>query len=239
MRIGILVLIVFCSVGNLFAQKEKPMNYRKFDQRLFHFGFMLGANTSSFAMFHKVDAYSQYGLIDMYSESQPGGQLGILTTMKLGTPIVRLRFIPTLSFQERVVKQLFVDPTGAKPQGILNEERINSTSLDFPLMLQFRTLRVNNFAAYCLVGAQYSMDLQSTEKSTQQFDDPFLKIRKHDFAGQVGIGVEYFAPFFKFGVEIKYSHSFKNGLIQDNTRVSIPIEKLYNKGWWISFIFEG
>lgn len=239
MRFLLAILVIVVGYTGVFAQKEKPMNYRKFDQRLFHFGFMLGGNTSDFAMFHKVDAYNQYGLMEMYTEAQPGGQLGILTTLKLGTPIVRLRFIPTLSFQERVVKQLFIDPTGMKPQGILNEERINSTSLDFPLMLQFRTLRVNNFAAYCLFGAQYSLDLQSQEKATQQFDDPFLKIRKHDFAGQVGVGVEYFAPFFKFGVELKYSHSFRNGLIQDNTRVSIPIERLYNKGWWISFIFEG
>ena len=239
MRFWLIVCTVLLGVQLVSAQKEKPMNYRKFDQRLFHFGFMLGGNTSDYAMFQKLDAYNQYGLIDMYTEAQPGGQLGILTSIKLGTPIVRLRFIPTLSFQERVVKQLFRDPMGLDPKGILNEERINSTSLDFPLMLQFRTLRVNNFAAYCLFGAQYSLDLQSQEKATQQFDDPFLKIRKHDFHGQVGLGVEYFAPFFKFGVELKYSHSFKNGLIQDETRVSIPIERLYNRGWWISFIFEG
>ncbi len=234
-----LLLICLLVFTNVFSQKEKPLNYRKFDQRMFHFGFMLGGNTSDFSVYHKVDAYNQYGLMEMYSESQPGGQLGILTTMKLGTPIVRLRFIPTLSFQEKVIKQLFVDPTGKNPRGILNEERVNSTSLDFPLMFQFRTLRVNNFAAYFLVGAQYSIDLQSQQKATQKFDDPFLKIRKHDYQGQVGVGVEYFAPFFKFGIEVKYSHSFRNGLIQDNTKVSIPIEKLYNKGWWFSLIFEG
>ena len=65
--------------------------------------------------------------------------------------MVRLRFIPSLSFQERVINQVFVNPADLE-KDILNEERINATSLDFPLMFQFRTLRLNNFAAYCLVG---------------------------------------------------------------------------------------
>ncbi len=220
------------------AQKEKPQNYRKFDTRFFHFGFMLGINSSGYSAYQKVDAYSSYGLKSMTVKAEPGAQLGVLTTIKLWTPMVRLRFIPSLSFQERVINQVFIDPTDLKKE-MLNEERINATSLDFPLMFQFRTLRVNNFAAYCLVGGQYSLDLQSQQDATQQFDDPFIKIRKHDFQGQVGGGIEFFAPFFKFGMELKYTHSFMNGLIQDNTRVSSPIDKLYNSGWVFSIIFEG
>lgn len=220
------------------AQKEKPQNYRKFDERLFHFGFMLGANTSGYSMYQKVDAYQQFGLKSMTVRSQPGAQLGVLTTMKIGTPMVRLRFIPSLSFQERVIQQVFVDPMDMT-KDISNEERINATSLDFPLMFQFRTLRLNNFAAYCLIGGQYSLDLQSQQNATQQFDDPFIKMKKHDVLGQVGAGLEFFAPFFKFGIEIKYSHSLLNGLIQDNTRISQPIDRLYNSGWIFSIIFEG
>lgn len=224
--------------SGLNAQKEKPQNYRKFDERLFHFGFMLGANTSGYTMYQKVDAYQQFGLKSMTVKAQPGAQLGVLTTMKIGTPMVRLRFIPSLSFQERVINQVFVDPADLSKE-ILNEERINATSLDFPLMFQFRTLRLNNFAAYFLVGGQYSLDLQSQQNATQSFDDPFIKMKKHDFHGQVGAGLEFFAPFFKFGIEIKYSHSFMNGFIQDNTRSSLPINRLYNNGWWFSIIFEG
>lgn len=214
------------------------MNYRKFDERLFHFGFMLGFNNSSYTLFQKVDAFQSYGLKSMTVKSQPGAQLGILTTMRVGTPMVRLRFLPSLSFQERVIDQVFMDPMDATKE-VVNEERINATSLDFPLMFQFRTLRVNNFAAYCLVGGQYSFDLQSQQDAAQSFDDPFIKMKKNDVLGQVGAGVEFFAQFFKFGMEIKYSHSFMNGFIQDNTKSSLPINKLYNSGWIFSIIFEG
>ncbi|MFN5910497.1 MAG: porin family protein, partial [Bacteroidota bacterium] len=140
--------------------------------------------------------------------------------------------------QEKVINYVFENPA---PNGkdILNQERINSTNLDFPLMFQFRTMRVNNFAAYVLAGGQYSLDLQSQEEASQNYIDPFIKIRKHDVHGQVGGGLEFFAPYFKFGMELKFSHGFINSFIQDNTDVSDPIDRLYNRVWWVSFIFEG
>ncbi|MBM3185294.1 MAG: PorT family protein [Bacteroidetes bacterium] len=227
------ILLVF----GCFGQKYRQERYKNFDKRLFHFGFMLGVNSSDFTVYQKNDAYQTYGLVSLNNDSQPGGQLGILATMKLGTPILRLRFIPTLSFQERVLNYKSLDSVNFK-DGI-GEERVNSTSLDFPLMLQFRTKRYNNFTAYALIGGQYSIDLQSQEKASQSYIDPFIKIKKNDFQGQIGGGVEFFAPYFKFGLELKYSHGFKSSFIQDWTPVSNPINQLYNKGWWFSIIFEG
>lgn len=223
----------------LFAQPEKTKNYKRFDERWIHFGFMLGANMSNFKAIPVNDAYSSYGLRSLETKRQPGGQVGIVTTLKLGHPVVRLRFIPTLSFQERAIQYYFTNPDPSKTTDLMLEERVNSTNLDFPLMLQFRTLRINNFAAYVLVGGQYSYDLQSQEEASQNFIDPFIKIKAHDFQGQVGGGLEWFAPFFKFGFEVKFSQSFRSSFIQDNTPVSQPIDRLYNKVLWFSLIFEG
>lgn len=219
------------------AQRFKQERYKNFDKRLFHFGFMLGFNSSDFTVFQNVNAYEQYGLKLLENDAQPGGQLGILTTMKLGTPVLRLRFIPTLSFQERLLRFSFEDTLLNKDQ--VSDERVNSTNLDFPLMLQFRTKRLNNFAAYVLIGGQYSIDLQSQEKASQNFIDPYIKIKRNDVQGQIGGGLEFFAPYFKFGVELKYSHGFINSFIQDNTNIANPINKLYNKVWSLSLIFEG
>ena len=228
-------LIVF----PVFSQKEKPQNYRRFDEKLVHFGFMLGGNTSNFNVILKPDAYSTYGLKSLTAKSSIGGQVGIVSTLKLGTPVVRLRLIPTLSFQERVLTYQFEDSDPLAEEDIFNEERINSTNIDFPLMFQFRTLRVNNFAAYALVGGQYSIDLQSQENASQDFNDPFLKIRQHDIQGQVGVGIEIFAPFFKFGMEVKYSQGIVNSFVPENTFIANPIYKIYNRTWWFSIIFEG
>ena len=233
-----LTLLIFIVLGSSsYAQKFKQERYKNFDKRMFHFGFMLGFNSSDFTVYQDVNAYEQYGLKLLENDAQPGGQLGILTTMKLGTPVLRLRFIPTLSFQERLLRYTFEDTVLNKDE--IGEERVNSTNLDFPLMLQFRTKRLNNFAAYVLVGGQYSIDLQSQEKASQNYIDPYIKIRRNDVQGQIGGGLEFFAPYFKFGIELKYSHGFINSFIQDNTNIANPINKLYNKVWSLSLIFEG
>lgn len=233
----IVVIVMLVSSSVLFGQKMKPKNYSRFDEKVIHFGFMLGANTSDYALFPKVNAYEDFGVKSITTQSTPGGQLGIVSTLKLGHPVARLRFIPTLSFQERVINYEFVDDSYTGDP--INQERISSTSLDFPLMLQFRTTRLNNFAAYALVGGQYSLDLQSQEEASQDFIDPFIKMKRHDFHGQIGGGLEFFATYFKFGIELKYSHSIQNSFIQDKTSVSNPIDRFYSKGWWFSLIFEG
>ena len=233
-----LTLLIFIVLGSSsYAQKFKQERYKNFDKRMFHFGFMLGFNSSDFTVYQNVNAYEQFGLKLLENDAQPGGQLGILTTMKLGTPVLRLRFIPTLSFQERLLRYTFEDTVLNKDE--IGEERVNSTNLDFPIMLQFRTKRLNNFTAYVLVGGQYSIDLQSQEKASQNYIDPYIKIRRNDVQGQIGGGLEFFAPYFKFGIELKYSHGFMNSFIQDNTNIANPINKLYNKVWSLSLIFEG
>lgn len=219
------------------SQKEKPMRYRRFDEKTFHFGFVLGANSSDFTVYQVLEAYEKFGVRSIVNKSQPGGQVGPVVTMSLGTPIVRLRFIPTFSFQERMLQYHFIDEsyTGSE----FMDERVQSTNFNFPLMLQFRTLRVNNFAAYALVGGQYSLDLQSEEDASQMFNDPFIKIKRSDWQGQVGGGIEFFATYFKFGMELKYSQGISNVLIQDGTTVSKPIDQLFNRVWSFSLIFEG
>ena len=230
-------LLFFLLSLNSCGQKFKQERYKNFDKRMFHFGFMLGFNVSDFTLYQEVNAFNDYGLVSLTTKSSPGGQLGILTTMKLGTPVLRLRFLPTLSFQERILNYKSLDSLNFM-KGV-GEERVNSTNIDFPLMLQFRTKRYNNFAAYALFGGQYSIDLQSQEKASQNYIDPFVKIKRLDLQGQIGGGIEFFAPFFKVGLELKYSHGFRSSFVQDFTPVSKPINQLYNKGWWFSIIFEG
>lgn len=234
-----LLLYTFILVTTFsFSQKEKPKNYRMFDEKFIHFGFMLGTNKGRLDVYQNEDVYEKYKLLSLTSTNIPGGQVGIVTSVKLFTPVVRFRFIPTLSFQERSLMYKYENDDESKAP-IMHDERINSTNIDFPMMLQFRTLRINNFAAYCLLGFQPSIDLQSQEKATQNHVDPFIKMKKFDQQGQIGGGIELFAPYFKFGMEIKYSQSFKNTFIQDNSEIALPINNFNNRCWWFSIIFEG
>ena len=97
----ILTLLFVVISYTTWAQPMKPENYHRFDERTFHFGFMLGGNVADFTMYQKQNVYEQFGITSIENEAKPGGQLGVVTTIKLGHPVLRLRIIPTLSFQER------------------------------------------------------------------------------------------------------------------------------------------
>lgn len=201
---------------------------------------MLGINTADFSTRYNPNMLTNYNTYSVENKSQPGFQLGIISSMKLGTPNIRLRFIPSLSFQERILIYTYLGEDEEGEQIFETEdERVGSTNLDFPLMFKFRTNRYNNFAAYVIAGAQYTLDLQSQEEASQKYADPFIKIKRDDLQGQVGAGVDFFLPYFKFGMELKLSHGLMNGLIQDGTRLSQPIDALYNRVWWFSLTFEG
>lgn len=232
----ILIFLFTLSFSFFFAQKVKQPRMKNFDKKAFSFGFTLGINSSDFTVFQLPDAYENFGLVSVTNKSQPGGQLGILTSLKLGTPVLRLRLMPCLSFQERVLN--FRSTDSVNFVNGMSEERINSTCLDIPLTFLFKTKRFNNFTAYALFGAQYSIDLQSQQDASQNYIDPFIKLNRYDIQGQLGGGVEFFAPFFKFAIELKYSHGIQNSFIQDFSPVAKPIDQLYNKGWWFSIIFE-
>ena len=222
------------------GQKYFQQRYKKFDKRFFHFGFMMGGNTGNFSLFAQDSNFLNYGIKSVTAKSTPGGQFGLLTSVKLGTPMFKFRFMPTISFMERVIEFRKINPDTSKTFDLVEEERINSTNIDFPMILMFRTKRLNNFVAYGLLGAQWSIDLESQEGKAQSFIDPYIKVKKYDWQGQIGGGVEFFAQFFKFAVELKYSHGFRNAFIFEPTNsVAQPIDRLYNKGWWLSLIFEG
>lgn len=240
LRRGLYILVFsFVAINMGFGQaRPKVLNYKKFDNKLFHFGFMLGINTADFSTRYKPDMQDKYNTFSIENKSQPGFQIGLIGALKLGTPLIRLRFIPTISFQERILNYTYYSEEEDKEFDVYTE-RVGSTNVDFPLLFKFRTMRYNNFAAYVIAGAQYTIDLQSKEKSAQKFGDPFIKIYRDDFQGQVGAGADFFLTFFKFSVELKLSHGFKNALFQDHTKLSNPINALYNRIWLVSLTFEG
>lgn len=231
-----LLILLFLPI-TLFAQREKPQNYQRFDQKKYTFGFMIGGNRSNFTLLEESNLLQDYGVSAISSEWVAGGQIGPVMTMRLTkTPFVRLRFMPSYSFQERKLNYTFINESS---MSIQNQERIHSSFFDIPAMFQFRTLRVNNFASYFLVGGQFSVDMQSQENASQNFTDPFIKLQRFDYSGQLGVGVEFFAEFYKFGIEIKYQHGLRNSHIKDYAIIAQPIDRLYNKVWWFSLIFEG
>lgn len=206
----------------------------RFDRKKFHFGFALGTNTANFNYAFKIDSTNVDSVVNVNIQKQPGFNLGIISSWNINQNI-HFRFVPSLSFQERVFSYSYKD----KGELETRVSRLESTTLDFPIMLKLRTKRINNFAAYFLTGVQYSLDLASQSKTAIDLNDPIMKMKQHDFAYQFGGGFDFFMEYFKLGLELKLSNGLRDVNIYDNTFFTSPLTSLKTKVWWFSITFEG
>ena len=222
---------------NTNAQQKTLLNLGDFGEKKIHFGFSLGVNTSSFIM--ESDLSKSDSLIRLEVLPQSGFNLGIVTDLHLG-PLFDLRFIPTLSFGERRLEYTFLENTG-KPSTVLSKA-VESTYLDFPLNLKYRSIRYNNFAAYFVGGFMYSYDLISQKdviNAKSNIAETVIKLDNSNINYQIGVGFDFFLEYFKFSPELKMSYGVNNLIINDNTILSDPITSLRSKIFLLSFTFEG
>ena len=214
----------------------KVKNMPNFDLHRFHFGFLLSYNTSDFYTRMKPNSVFGDSLLEMQHQKQPGFNLGIVASLNM-TKNLSLRFLPTLSFQDRILQYEFRDPVVGS---VFFQKQVESTYLEFPLLVKLRSDRINNFAAYLIAGGHFGIDMASQKDVNQDLDDEVvIKLKKNDYAAEVGGGFDMFLPYFKFGIELKTGIGIPNLLIDDDTRFSRPIQSLRSKVWVLTFTFEG
>jgi hypothetical protein len=219
-----------------YRKKEKVQNLTSFDLNPYHFGFVLSVNQSNTFLKLKDQTSFSDSLISIVPVSQPGFNLGMLASLDM-TPNWHLRFIPTLSFEERMLDYTFLGEDGELETFTKN---VSSTYIDFPVLLKYRTDRINNVALYVLGGGFFGLDVASQEDvNNNKESEAIVKIDKTNYGASFGFGMDFFLPYFKFGIELKSNFGLKNVLIDDGTKFSDPIDSINTRSFIISFTFEG
>lgn len=116
-----------------------------------------------------------------------------------------------------------------------------SDLIRFPVALRLRSKRTGNFASYMLTGLEYDLDVAGNERKIQQNfpGQQVLRLKKHNLAMQVGSGLDFFLPYFKFGVEIRFIYGLRNIHIPDDTPFSRSVDGMRSRALLFSVTFEG
>lgn len=232
-----MLLLVLTSASGLRAQGTSGRkNLAAFDTKKYHFGFALSGNSAGFrTSLSPIDSLSGT-LLGIENRPQSGFNLAMIASWNFNKN-VRVRFLPGLSFQDRALVYNFRQDDGGVDPII---RRTESVYLDFPLAVKLRTNRVGNFAAYGLIGAKISKDMQSQEDVNQALLDDFLLILdSRNNSLDLGAGIDIFLPFFKFSIEGKFELGTTNVLFQDGNSYANPIQSLQTRSFIISLCFEG
>ena len=229
------MILIFFQVSIIsYSQKyKKSQNLARYDFQKIHFGFTLGINELNFNLQKNSNTITNDTLKTIYINSQKGFNLGIVSNLRL-SKYTDLRFVPALIFGERQLKYGFEDDLSIQQEKL---KKIESTLLEFPIYLKYKSARYNNFRAYVLTGIKYSMDIASQDEIDDEGQE-IVKLKKNDFMGEIGFGIDFYLEYFKFSPQIKISHGLVNLLTKDQTIYTQSINGLKTNGWMLSFTFE-
>ena len=251
--IGILTFsLLLLTTGQANAQKRGVMNLPNYNNSPYHFGFILALNQMHFTIkmqdgFQRV-TYDSLQSPDVFADSlhllnvttKPtmGFTVGIVGNLRLGK-YFDLRLIPSLAFGERYLDYSMVTYDEGNIAYVEIRKAVPSAFIDVPLHVRFRSKRVHNFGAYVLAGGKYVLDLAATRADKKEEDNETLvKLQKHDIAAEVGVGIEFYNAWFKFGVELKMSYGLFDMLRREGNIYTEGIESIHSKVWQLSFTFE-
>ncbi|MFD2286476.1 outer membrane beta-barrel protein [Pedobacter petrophilus] len=159
-----------------------------------------------------------------------------------------LRATPSLIFSDRIVSYEYepMEPINVGNGQVKNfqtlvDKKVQATMFEFPLGLKIKSNRLNNFRAYWLGGAKYSIDIASKKKTSDEGEtavNKLLKNQQNYLSYETGIGFDLYFEYFKMSPEIKLSYSTNDILQHDNTAFANPIDKLKLRQLTFSLIFQ-
>ncbi|MCX6251036.1 MAG: outer membrane beta-barrel protein [Bacteroidetes bacterium] len=253
----IILLFILLFSGKGFSQTGNNwiLNLPRYDQELFHFGFVLGVNQSlvtirpiSDMATHSFDSTYLPDILpvpdsgriySITSTATPGFVISIVSDLTINQ-YLNLRFIPSLAFGDRTLNYSILVFRKNNSSIISISKKVPSTYVNFPLELKFKSARYNNFAAYLMTGAQYTLDLASQAKKREQRanGEKIVKFNASDIYAEAGVGFDFYNEWFKFGLELKMMYGWFDVLKRERNIYTNGIESLKSKIFQISFTFE-
>lgn len=212
---AILLLSIACVY--LRAQERTVENRPYTDLRPFHFGVMVGTHLQDLELMNVgpqtiTNDDGSTSIADITCDQDrwdPGFTVGVLGEFRLSTHF-QLRIAPALYFGTRHIKfhNLGSLDASGNPTEVTQELKTVYISSAFDLI--FSAPRFNNHRPYLMAGVVPMINLSGR-------DNDILKLKRYDAFMEVGIGCDFYLPFFKLRPELKFMYSLTNSLDQVHT----------------------
>ena len=237
------ILLTLCAIS---VQAQESQNRPYVDDKLFHFGFQLGVNFSSFGV---TDSELEIedpitGIKEIYhsrvSSVLPGFHVGFITDLRL-CKYLNLRFCPGMQFTSRTLS--YKTESGNPVKGSMGKGAsvdVLAMPVYLPLYLKFSAMREGNYRPYVIAGGGASFNV------SRDREKPVL-MNLMDYFAEVGFGVDLYFRWFKFCPEITYRIGFANQLYPADQRMELApqdafysnsISRLTNHSICLTFNFE-
>ena len=134
----------------------------------------------------------------------PGFSVGVLADQRLSKHL-SIRLCPTMHFGAKHL--VFRHLNRLDPEGhiMTATQDMKNTYIAFPINLKFSAERFNNYRPYIVGGVNPMINL--TAKSQD-----YIQLKRYDTMVELGLGCDFYLPFFKLIPELKFSFSLMDAL---------------------------
>ena len=191
-----------------------------------HFGISIGMNIQDIELQNIGTQVTEDGSertvvcdADMWN---PGFSVGVLTDLRLNNHF-NVRITPMLHFGSKRLVFRDIDELNESGRPMESTQDLKNTYISMPVDLKFSAERFNNYRPYLLAGVSPMINLSGK-------DQDYLQLKRFDTMIEVGMGCDFYLPFFKFIPELKFCYGLTNALSKSHVNELTDMTKrLYSQ----------
>lgn len=197
-----------------------------YDDKPIHFGFLFAMPVARYVA-RTSDAYVSDSTLALYSPASSAFRMGF-TINKTLAPHFDLRTTPSVTLYGRRLTYEYPN---------IQRDRIReSTWIEVPLLLKYKSKRRVNTRMYLIAGATFGFETNVRNKI--RFGTEQLNTRRGDVTLDYGVGLEQFFEFFKLAPELRFSHGLVNMIPAGGVQTTQGLRRLTTHSITVYLNFE-
>ncbi len=227
----VLVLVLSVLSFQAFSQRDRSINLPDYDNRWLHYGFYLGIEAFQYRLkYSDLFIMPEMDSIISINPAVTYGpvNIGFVINLRLAE-FLNLRLLPKFGINERKIVYTF--------NGNTETQIIEAVTMDFPVLLKYKSVRRGNYRMYLIGGINPSVRVGGQKNAGKE--DERLSIQDSDLSIEFGFGLDIYYPYFKFSPEIRFSRGILNNLSSEKNLYNKGIERLTTNSISLFLYFEG
>lgn len=243
MSLLVMLLCVLYAAG----QSRRVQNRPYTDLRTFHFGVFVGTHLQDIEFVNvgpqtleSEDGTMAERLVTCDQDRwDPGFNVGVLGEFRL-SEYFQFRVAPAMYFGTRHLTFHFFPNESAGEKEVTERQDLKTAYISTALDLIVASPRFNNHRPYLMVGLNPMINLSAR-------DNDYLKLKGTDLFFEIGVGCDFYLPFFKLRPELKFMYGLGNKLdtkhaekLKDKNMLMFTksVSEATTKMFVLSFYFE-
>lgn len=185
------------------SQEKRTVQNRPYcDLRTIHYGIHFGVNMQDLMLDNVGVQADGSEIVTDVDNWNPGFSVGVLAELRLNNNF-SFRVSPSMHFGQKHLKFLNLKEFDEAGRNITMQQDMKTTYVALPLDIKFAAERYNNMRPYIFAGVTPVLNITGKKQD-------ILQLNKADAFLNIGLGCDFYLPFFKLIPELRFSYGLSN-----------------------------